>query len=359
MKLLLAEDDVVVRDELRELLTDEGYDVVTAKDGIEAFELFRDNLDIELLILDIRMPRCTGLQTLDAIRKIDIQSDRIFEAIFITGNNDSDSIIAALKLEAYSFLFKPVVVEHLLKELAEAKDSINLRRYRRMQEQTRMEASLSGSVQLPEGLQNDLGSMVELLAVSAEQDNPDIRLHLQRISEMAVCLAGRLNLDPDQVKTLRYASMLHDIGKLNGPSEVYASGEALSQEDIEGMRCHTTLGGELLAHYSSPLFLMARTIAEQHHENWDGSGYPNGLRGHDIALEAAIVHVIDVYDNLRAPRPYKKGLSHNIALDMIINGDERTIPDHFNPQVLQALLAKHRDIESIYGCYAPPPPAES
>src|SRR6056300_1483899 len=100
MKLLLAEDDAQVRTELRELLSEEGYTVVTASDGIEAFEKFRDDKDIDVLLLDIRMPRCTGLQTLDAIREIDVGSERIFETIFITGNNDSDSVVSALKLGA-------------------------------------------------------------------------------------------------------------------------------------------------------------------------------------------------------------------------------------------------------------------
>ncbi|MEY2907728.1 MAG: hypothetical protein RLZZ602_251, partial [Pseudomonadota bacterium] len=108
MKILLAEDDTQVRTELCELLADEGYDVATAVDGIEAFEKFRDDKSIELLLLDIRMPRCTGLQTLDAIRKMDVHRERIFEAIFITGNNDSESVVSALKLDAFSFLFKPL-----------------------------------------------------------------------------------------------------------------------------------------------------------------------------------------------------------------------------------------------------------
>ena len=115
MKILLAEDDSQVRDELTELLSEDGHQLTTAADGIEAFEKFRDDDAIELLLLDIRMPRCTGLQTLDAINKLNKQKDRVYESIFITGNNDSEAIIAALKLGAFSFLFKPLVVGDLMR----------------------------------------------------------------------------------------------------------------------------------------------------------------------------------------------------------------------------------------------------
>ena len=96
MKILLAEDDSHVREELTELLSEAGHELATAADGIEAFEKFRDDEAIELLLLDIRMPRCTGLQTLDAINKLNAQQDRVYESIFITGNNDSDAIISAV-----------------------------------------------------------------------------------------------------------------------------------------------------------------------------------------------------------------------------------------------------------------------
>ena len=125
MKILLAEDDSQVRTELRELLVEQGYEVTTAVDGIDAFEKFRADEMIEILLLDIRMPRATGLQTLDAIQKIESPKERVFETLFITGNSDNNAIVSALKLGAFAFLFKPIVVEELLNELSEATDSIN------------------------------------------------------------------------------------------------------------------------------------------------------------------------------------------------------------------------------------------
>lgn len=357
MKLLLAEDDNQVRTELAELLTDEGYTVATAADGIEAFEKFRDDKDIELLLLDIRMPRCTGLQTLDAIRKIQVDSDRVFEAIFITGNNDSESVVSALKLGAFSFLFKPLVVEQLLQEIEDARDNINQRRYRRFQQETleaQVESKSNQINRLSSELKNGLGAAIELLAVSAEHYIPAVDLHLHRIGEMAACLADRLGFEREQSQTLRLASLLHDIGKLRGPADLYNAERTLTPEEFEQTKEHTSLGADFLAGYEEPVFQMARVIAAQHHENYDGSGYPKGLSGDDIALEAAIVHVVDVYDNLRAPRPYRGAYAHGHAIDVIVSGDEKSNPDHFHPKVLQALLAQHRDIEAIFERYRPP-----
>ena len=356
MKLLLAEDDAQVRTELRELLTDEGYSVVTASDGIEAFEKFRNDEDIELLLLDIRMPRCTGLQTLDAIRKIDADSERIFEAVFITGNNDSESVVAALKLNAFSFLFKPIVVEQLLQELEQARDSINQQRYRRFQQETleaQIESKTNAISRLTEELNGGFGSALELLALAAESSTPGISLHVHRIAEMSACIAKRMGFDAQEAQKIRFASMLHDVGKLKGPQKLYSEERKLSKKEYEQTKAHTSLGGEFLAYSQDPIFKLAKTIAEQHHENFDGSGYPNGLSGDQIAIEAAIVHLVDVYDNLRAPRPYREELPHHRALEIMVDGDAKSNPDHFHPRVLQALLAQHRDIEAIYERYQP------
>lgn len=356
MKILLAEDEAQVREELTELLTEEHYKVVQAADGIEAFEKFRADTDIELLLLDIRMPRCTGIQALEAIRKAEVNGDRIFEVIFITGNNDAESVVRALKLDAFSFLFKPIVVETLLEELGSARDNINIRRYRRFQRET-LESQVATNTkqitQLTEELRIGMGSAVELLALAAEHYIPGVELHLNRIGEMSACLGARLDLDASECQILRLASMLHDVGKLKGPVSLYNAERELTPEEFEQTKQHTVIGANLLKRSEDPVMRLGQVICAQHHENDDGSGYPYGLTGQDIAIEAAIVHAVDVYDNLRAPHPYRGALPHYQALDVIINGDSRSSSDHFNPRVLQVMLSRHRDIEAIYERYRP------
>lgn len=356
MKVLLAEDDPQVRAELRELLGGESLEVVTAADGIEAFEKFREDDSIELLLLDIRMPRCTGLQTLEAIKKTEGVGDRVFEAIFITGNNDSESVVTALKLGAFSFLFKPIDATALFAEIDQARDQINVRRYRRFQQQT-LQAQLAEDEikisRLSQELTHGFGSAVELLAMTAEYYIPGIELHLHRIGEMSACLGQRLQFEQDHLIQLRLASMLHDVGKVRGPDALYNAERTLTPEEFAITKEHTHLGEEFLNRSSDPIFQMAAKICAQHHEHYDGSGYPEGLSGDQLTLEACIVHVVDVYDNLRAPRPYREALAHHEAIDIIINGDAKSSPDHFHPRVLQALLSKHRDVEAIYERYKP------
>jgi putative two-component system response regulator len=354
MKILLAEDDSQVRMELRELLIEQGYDVTTAIDGIDAFEKFRADEMIEILLLDIRMPRATGLQTLDAIKKIESPTDRVFEALFITGNSDSNAIISALKLGAFAFLFKPIVVEELLKELSDATDSINQKHYRNFQNSMlHAQGSDKTPLKVTSSIKDGMGATSEIAAIGAEHYSPGIEQHVHRISEMALCVSVRLGLDAQQCQQIRLASLLHDIGKLGGPTDIYTAERTLTEEEFEKTKDHTRLGAALLEHYDDPIIEVAQNIALQHHENWDGTGYPQGLKGDEISIEAAIVHAVDTYDNLRSHRPYRAALPHHVAMEILVSGDEKSNPDHFHPGVLQALLSQHREIEAIYERYRP------
>ena len=196
MKILLAGDDFQVRTELRELLVEQGYEVTTTVYGIDAFEKSRADEMIEIVLLDIRMPRATGLQTLDAIQKIESPKERVFETLFITGNSDNNAIVSALKLGAFAFLFKPIVVEELLKELSEATDSINQKHYRNFQT-SMLNANLEGKTRAKAGssIKDGMGATSEIAAIGAEHYSPSIEPHVHRISEMALCVSVRLGLE--------------------------------------------------------------------------------------------------------------------------------------------------------------------
>jgi putative two-component system response regulator len=159
-------------------------------------------------------------------------------------------------------------------------------------------------------------------------------MHVQRISHYCKSLAEALGLDAEAIDCLFHASPMHDIGKIAVPDAVLLKNGPLTRDEWTIMRGHCVHGARILERGESPYLRMGARIALHHHENWDGSGYPNGLSGEAIPLEARIVHMADHYDALRSKRPYKDGWSHERACDTILRGDGRTLPSHFDPDLL-------------------------
>jgi putative two-component system response regulator len=148
-----------------------------------------------------------------------------------------------------------------------------------------------------------------------------------------------LGLDADFQEQIFFASSMHDIGKIGIPDAILLKAGPLTEEEWQIMRTHTTLGADILTGSTSSYIVMGKEIAQSHHERWDGSGYPHGLKGNQIPLAARIMSVCDIYDALRSKRPYKKPIEHLTALEIIITGDGRTQPSHFDPKIL-ATFAK-------------------
>ena len=141
---------------------------------------------------------------------------------------------------------------------------------------------------------------------------------------------------------------MHDIGKIGVPDAILRKPEPLDEAEWKIVKTHPAIGASLLQGSVSPLLEVARQIALTHHENWDGSGYPRGLQGEDIPLAGRIVMLVDQYDALRSPRPYKLAFSHAKSYDIILHGDGRTRPEHFDPRLLDAFHSMHHELETIY-----------
>jgi putative two-component system response regulator len=159
---------------------------------------------------------------------------------------------------------------------------------------------------------------------------------VQRISYYCRELAGVLGLDAAFVDRIFFASPMHDIGKIGVPDHILLKPGPLTPEEWVVMKGHTTMGAKILGSSRSPYLQMGAEIALDHHERWDGGGYPNGKRGEAISLAARIMNVCDVYDALRSKRPYKDAFDHSRTVDIMTRGDGRTRPEQFDPALLAA-----------------------
>jgi putative two-component system response regulator len=183
---------------------------------------------------------------------------------------------------------------------------------------------------------------------AAEHKDEDTGAHVVRISQYSRQLAVALGLGAAFIDRIFVASPMHDIGKIGIPDGVLLKPSGLDAAEWTIMKGHAAMGARILGNSRSPDLQMASEIALNHHERWDGSGYPNGRGGEAIPLAARVMAIGDVYDALRSKRPYKPGLAHAKAVDIITNGDGRTSPSHFDPTVLAAFEANQHSFAETF-----------
>ncbi|MGB9796298.1 HD-GYP domain-containing protein [Fervidobacterium gondwanense] len=188
-------------------------------------------------------------------------------------------------------------------------------------------------------------NMSERLAMIAEGYDEETGHHIYRVKILSRFLGEKLQLDDERIEELGMFASLHDIGKIFIPHEILKKPSRLTPDEWEIMKQHTTLAKRIL---DVPGFETALNIALYHHENYDGTGYPFGLKGEEIPIVAHIVKLVDVYDALRSERPYKKGLSHEETLRIILEGDGRTSPNHFSPKLLEVFEKHNEEIDELW-----------
>ncbi|MBM3525569.1 MAG: HD domain-containing protein, partial [Alphaproteobacteria bacterium] len=188
---------------------------------------------------------------------------------------------------------------------------------------------------------------VRLLARAAELHDEDTGNHILRVNEYSYWLARAIRMPREWCDEIRYSAALHDVGKMSVDAAVVKKRGKLEPEERAEMNRHPEYGWRILR--DNPRLQMAAEIAHCHHERWDGSGYPRGLKGEGIPLSARIVQVADVYDALRSPRPYKPGFSHETAVRIILEGDDRIVPARdFDPRLLGVFAANHKAFDRIW-----------
>jgi len=349
-KILIAEDEERIRQELVECLGDEGFECVEASNGEEGLDLLRRDTEITLVLSDILMPIKSGLEMIYSA-KSELGKDRDLEFIILTGHGGSKEAIEALKLGVNDFLEKPISLQHLVHVVHRVEELVLLKRTKRQ-----YEVNLKSEVREKTGeirkllcdLENAYSESLECLATAAEYKDPETGNHIRRIGEYAQLIARELGWSEARQNLIYLAAPLHDVGKIGTPESVLLKPGKLDLDEVEIMKQHAKNGYDILSHSKHPAMLTAANIARNHHERWDGGGYPRGLKGTEIPIEARITALVDVYDALRSKRPYKPAFDQAKTLSIMLNGDGRTDPSHFDPELITILQKVSDQFDEIY-----------
>jgi len=340
-KILIVDDEERNVKLLGALLRAEGYAILSAPNGRDALaEAVRKKPD--LILLDIMMSEMDGFETV-AWLKSDPRTKTV-PVIMVSALDDRDSKMRALEFGAEEFLTKPVDRADLkvrVRNLLRLKEySDFLADHNRILEEQVKERTLQ--------LATAYRDTVLTLVSAAEHKDESTGHHVRRISFYCRVLAGAMKQSDIFQEAIFNASPMHDIGKIGIPDHVLLKTSGFTPEEWLIMRTHCALGASILATGTSPYTHMGAEIALNHHECWDGSGYPNGIRAETIPLSARIMQICDVYDALRSKRPYKPALSHARAVSIITEGDGRTLPAHFDPTALECFTQEAGRFAAIY-----------
>lgn len=356
MRVLIAEDQAIARLLLSDHLQKWGHEVVETVDGQEAFEYIIDNDgEIDMLITDWSMPRLDGLELAHRVRNLSDYSKYIY-IILLTGHGEfNDRILGFSRGGVDDYIVKPF-------EEAELRHRINVgKRLVTAERQLRQYSHSLESVvrQQTEAIRQTQGEIISRLFSALESRDQETGDHVRRIGFISARLGFYLGWKDQQVDSIQAAAPLHDVGKIGILDRVLLKPGPLTDEEFEVIKTHTTIGAHILGGSSNPVIQLAERIALSHHENWNGSGYPEGRSGTDIPIEARVVAVADVYDALKADRVYRKGMPEEKVLSIIEEESGRK----FDPEIARLFLKHIDDIRQGYqalerGPYDYQPPLE-
>ncbi|MFD1122598.1 two-component system response regulator [Methylophilus flavus] len=315
-KILIVDDEPLNLKVLKQVLQDD-YRLSFAKNGMDALDLVKKERP-GLILLDVMMPGMTGFEVCRHLKN-DPETHTI-PVIFVTALTDEADESEGFNAGGVDYINKPI--------------SPSLVR-------ARVKTHLS-LVHIDE-LKNTHLELIQRLGRAAEFKDNETGMHVIRMSHVSGRIALELGMDAGFAEQLVHAAPMHDIGKIGIPDSVLLKPGKLDDDELAVMRTHPQLGADILDRSTSPLIKLAHTVALYHHEKWDGSGYPFGMKGEKIPIEARIVAVADVFDALLSKRPYKEAWPVEKAVEEIKSQVNR----HFDPLVVEAMLNCLPDLIAI------------
>lgn len=345
-KILIVDDEKRNRMLLKKLMEDEGYITEEAANGSVALAQAA-MFSPDLILLDAMMPEMDGFEV--AMHLKENEETTGIPIIMVTALDDQASREKGLSRGIEEFLTKPIKANEI---------QIRVRNLLRLKVANDFlkdhNALLDEQVKIrTQKLHASFEESIFLLMRASEYRDDETGAHVKRISHYCKRLAEMLGMDKVFCQTLFLASTMHDIGKIGIPDNVLLKPGGFEPNEWTIMKSHTTIGASILKvnENSSEYIKMGKNVALCHHEKWDGSGYPNGLKGKAIPLSARIMSICDVYDALRSERPYKKGFDHQKTMEILEQGDEKIKEGHFDPKVKATFVANHKVFNEIFEIY--------
>jgi putative two-component system response regulator len=319
-KVLIVDDEYAGRETLQSVLEGEGYILEMAENGRQAIEKARSLLP-DVILLDVMMPGMTGYEICQHIRN-DPQLAEI-PIIILTALDDRESMLTALKAGADDFISKPFDRFELRARL------LGITRLNRYQKLIKERSKLR---EMHAQLLSAYEATIEGWSHAMDLRDRETEGHSRRVADLTMKLAKEFGMSDSELMHLRRGSLLHDMGKLGIPDSILHKPSGLTEEEWTIMRRHPQIAYDML--HSVEYLHPALDIPYCHHEKWDGSGYPRGLKGEEIPLAARIFAVVDVWDALTSDRPYRAAWTKEQALAHIREQSGR----HFDPQVVEAFF---------------------
>ncbi|MBB1417964.1 two-component system response regulator [Pseudoalteromonas sp. SG43-7] len=319
-RILIVDDEPANLKVMREVLGNQ-YRLSFAKSGDAALALVEKEPP-KLILLDIMMPNMSGFEVCQLLKQN--PATEHIPVIFVTALADESDEFKGFEIGAVDYITKPISPA-----IVRARVKTHL------------------SLVQAEQLKLAHVDLVHRLGCAAEYKDTDTGEHIVRMSKYSKILALAYGMTEQHAELLKQAAPMHDIGKIGIPDAILLKPGKLTAEEFEHMKQHAKIGAKILANSSSPLLQLAYILAMEHHEKWDGSGYPNGLKGEEISIEGRIVAIADVFDALTSKRPYKQAWS----VDEAISHMREQAGKHFDPQLIALFEGQLDAVLAVYSAY--------
>ena len=347
--VILVVDDNPMNIELMEAyLEPKGYKIIAATRGQEALDIL-DNQSIDLILLDVMMPGISGFEVTRKIRND--KSSKYIPIILITALSEKKERVEGIDAGCDDFITKPVDKNELcsrVKSLLKIKDYNDLKDNYQKKLELEVATRTKSLEKAMISLKTASLETINRLTKAAEYKDEETGAHIQRMSLYSEAVARSFGLDESMIENILFSACMHDLGKISTPDNILLKPGKLDAAEWEIMKQHTVVGAKILTGSDSEVIQLGEVIARSHHERWDGSGYPDGLKGNNIPIAARIVAIADVFDALSSERPYKKSFSEDKTFSIIKEGSG----SHFDPAVVDAFFSVQDEILAIKQKYA-------